>query len=122
MGSVAGSLVALDCIAELEPAVIVPGHGEVCGPEVIDVAGEYLRVLQQIAAAGIDAGLTPLEAAREADLGTLAGLGHPERLAGNLHRAFAECRGARPGDLIDVAAAFGDMVAFNGGRPLTCHA
>ena len=71
MGSVAGSLVALDCIAELEPAVIVPGHGEVCGPEVVDVAGEYLRFLQQIAAAGTDAGLTPLEAAREADLGWL---------------------------------------------------
>ncbi len=97
MGSVAGSLVALDCITELEPAVIVPGHGEVCGPEVVDVAGEYLRFLQQTASAAIDAGLTPLEAAQEADLGALAGLGHPERLAGNLHRAFAECRERVPG-------------------------
>jgi cyclase len=122
MGSVAGSLVALDCIAELEPVVIVPGHGEVCGPEVVDVAGEYLRILQRTAAGAIDAGLTPLEAAREADLGALGGLGHPERLAGNLHRAFAECRGARPGDPVDIAAAFGDMVTLNGGRPLTCHA
>ena len=49
-------------------------------------------------------------------------LTHPERLAGNLHRAFAECEGARPGDPIDVAAASVDMVAFNGGRPLTCQA
>ena len=48
MGSVAGSFVALDCLMELDPAVIVPGHGDVCGPEVIDVAGEYLRFLQQI--------------------------------------------------------------------------
>src|SRR6202140_2311549 len=30
MGSVAGSLVALDALLELDPEVIVPGHGEVC--------------------------------------------------------------------------------------------
>ncbi len=122
MGSVAGSLVALDCVMELEPDVIVPGHGEVCGPEVVDVSGEYLRFLQQTAADAKAAGLTPLEAARQADLGSLAGLTHPERLAGNLHRAFAECEGARPGDPIDIAAAFTDMITFNGGRPLTCLA
>ena len=58
---------------ELDPAVIVPGHGEVCGPEVVDVAGEYLRFLQQITVDGTDAGLTPLEAARQTDLGCLRG-------------------------------------------------
>jgi len=122
MGSVAGSLVALDCVMELEPDIIVPGHGEVCGPEVVDIAGEYLRFLQQTAAQAKEAGLTPLDAARQADLGSLAALTHPERLAGNLHRAFAECEGARPGDPIDIAAALGDMITLNGGRPLTCLA
>jgi cyclase len=95
MGSVAGSLEALDVVMELEPAVIVPGHA---------------------------AGLTPLEAARELDLGDYAQLLDPERLAGNLHRAFAECRGLEPGAPIDLAAAFADMVALNGGRPLRCLA
>jgi cyclase len=122
MGSVAGSFVALDCLMELDPAVIVPGHGDVCGPEVIDVAGEYLRFLQQLTVEARDAGLTPLEAARQADLGPFATLSHPERIAGNLHRAFAEGEGARPGDPIDVVAALVDMVTFNGGRPLTCQA
>ncbi len=59
MGSVAGSFVALDCVMELDPAVIVPGHGEVCGPEVIDVAGEYLRFLQQVTVEARDAGSHP---------------------------------------------------------------
>jgi cyclase len=122
MGSVAGSLVALDALLELDPEVIVPGHGEVCGPEVVDTAGEYLRFLQTTASDAKEAGLTPLEAARRADLGSFATLTHPERLAGNLHRAFAECEGARPGDPIDIVAALGDMVALNGGRPLTCLA
>jgi len=122
MGSVAGSLVALDALLELDPAVIVPGHGEICGPEVVDVVGEYLRFLQTTAADAKEAGTSPLEAARAADLGAFKELSHPERLAGNLHRALAECAGARPGDPIDIVAALGDMVALNGGRPLTCLA
>ncbi len=122
MGSVAGSFVALDALLELDPEVIVPGHGEVCGPEVVDMTGEYLRFLQTTASEATEAGLTPLEAARRADLGAFGELTHPERLAGNLHRAFAECEGARPGDPIDIVAALGDMVALNGGRPLTCLA
>jgi cyclase len=122
MGSVAGSLVALDALLELDPEVVVPGHGEICGPEVFDVGGEYLRFLQTTAAEATEAGLTPLEAARQTDLGAFGGLTHPERLAGNLHRAFAEVEGARPGDPIDVVGALGDMVALNGGRPLTCQA
>ncbi len=81
MGSVAGSFVALDCLMELDPEVIVPGHGEVCGPEVIDIGGEYLRFLQRIADEAKDAGLTPLEAARRADLGPFADA-HPPRAPG----------------------------------------
>jgi cyclase len=122
MGSVAGSLVALDCLMELEPEIVVPGHGDVCGPEVMDLAGEYLRFLQDLATDSKGSGRSPLEAARQTDLGPFAALTHPERLVGNLHRAFAECEGARPGDPIDVAGALLDMVTLNGGRPLTCHA
>jgi cyclase len=41
---------------------------------------------------------------------------------GNLHRAYAELGGTPRGGGIDVAAALTDMVAYNGGRPLTCRA
>jgi len=122
MGSVSGSLEALDAIAELEPEVIVPGHGEVCGMEEVATCGSYLRWLQLGAPELVASGLSPLEAARQLDLGPYADLLDAERLAGNLHRAFAEVRGARPGADIDVAAAFADMIAFNGGRPLRCMA
>ena len=122
MGSVAGSLEALDCVMELEPEVIVPGHGEPCGMGAVDMCGKYLRWLQNSAADTLAAGLSPLDAARELDLGEFASLGDPERLAANLHRAYAECEGARPGAAIDYAAAFADMLAYNGGRPLRCLA
>ena len=45
------------------------------------------------------------------------------RLAvGNLHRAYAELDGLPLGAPIDIVAAFADMIAFNGGRPLRCLA
>jgi len=122
MGSVSGSLVALDWLMEFDPDVVIPGHGEPCGIEVVDGIGEYLRFLQDTADGATAAGLTPLEAARQVDLGGFADLMHPERLAGNLHRAFAECGGARPGDPVDLLGALGDMVTLNGGQPLPCLA
>ena len=45
-----------------------------------------------------------------------------ERIVGNLHRAYAELDGLAPGAPIDVFAALGEMVTFNGGRPLHCLA
>ena len=122
MGSVAGSLEALDRIVELDPAVVVPGHGEPGGVEIVDTGAEDLRWLQLRAIEARAAGVTPLEAARQLDLGDFAGLLDPERLAGNMHRAYAECSGLRPGEPIDLPAAFADMIALNGGRPLRCLA
>ena len=58
----------------------------------------------------------------ELDLGEFVDLLDPERLAGNLHRAFAECQGLGPGEPIDLVAAFTDMITLNGGQPLRCMA
>ena len=122
-GSVAGAIQVLeDVIRPLKAEVIVPGHGEVCGPEVIDAVLGYLRFVQRTARAGKAAGLSPLGAARDADLGSYSGLLDAERLVGNLHRAYAELDGAPPGAPLDITAAMADMVAYNGGRPLSCMA
>jgi len=121
-GSVAGALVAVAALREFGAETIVPGHGPVCGPEVIDDVLAYLNFVLDLARAGTAAGVRPLEAARSADLGEFAGLTDTERLAGNLHRAYADLSGAAPGASIDVGAALADMIAYNGGKPLTCRA
>ncbi|WP_411080845.1 MBL fold metallo-hydrolase [Streptomyces sp. cmx-18-6] len=121
MGSVTGSLKALDRLRALGPAVVVPGHGPVGGPELIDATRAYLVRIQELAADGLRRGVDALRAAREADLGAFGELLDPERLVGNLHRAYAELEGLAPGARIDVAASFKEMVAFNGGLP-ACHA
>ena len=122
MGSLAGAIGVLEELKRLPATTIVPGHGAVSGPELIDDVLGYLRFVTEAAAAARDAGLSPLDAARQLDLGPYAGLLDPERIVGNLHRACAELDGAPPGARIDVAAALADMVAYNGGRPLSCYA
>jgi cyclase len=122
MGSVSGSIAALDWLRQFGAKTLVPGHGPVSGPAAIDDVQDYLRFVQATARRGKQAGLTPLDLARQTDLGRFAELSDPERLVGNLHRAYAELDGAPPGAEIDTAAALRDMIAFNGGQPLRCLA
>lgn len=121
-GSITGALSALETLRTLGAETIVPGHGEVCGPEVIDDVAGYVQFVLDVAIRGRDAGLSPLEAARETDLGAHAGLLDSERIVGNLHRAYAELEGLEPGGRLDSDRALADMVEFNGGKPLNCHA
>ena len=122
MGSVAGWLEALDRLRALGAETIVPGHGPVAGPEVLDDVADYLRFVQQSAKAGFEAGASPLELARELDLGRFGEWTDSERIVGNLHRAYSELRGEPRGAAIDTAAAFGEMLEYNGGQPLRCLA
>ena len=121
-GSIAGWLDALEVLRGLGVERMVPGHGRVCGPEAIDEVGEYLRFVQEVAKRGYEADASPLEVAREADLGKFGELLDAERLAGNLHRAFSELRGEERGAAINTQAAIGDMVTFNGGEMPRCLA
>lgn len=117
-GSVTGARRTIERLLELEPEIVVPGHGEVCGPEVLQQCADYLDFVLDVARSGLAAGLTPLEAARESDLGVFADLLDSERIVGNLHRAYADLQGRTD---LDLAAALGDMITLNGG-PLTTHA
>ena len=122
MGSVTGALASLDTIRAICAETIVPGHGPVCTPAVLDGIASYYRFVLALAERGRAAGLTPLELAREADLGEFSDLLDAERIVGNLYRAYADLDGSEPGRPIEIGAAIGDMIAYNGGRPLRCLA
>jgi cyclase len=120
---VAGAVEVLETVVKpLGARTIVPGHGGVSGPELIDEVLGYLRFVQDTARAGKAAGLSPLDAARETVLGQYAELLDAERIVGNLHRCYAELDGVERGAPIDLVAALSDMVTYNGGKPLTCYA
>jgi cyclase len=121
MGSVTGALDVLTSVLAPIPArVIVPGHGEPCGPELISTVAGYLRFVLALARAGLAEGLTPLDLARQADLGDYAGWLDRERIVGNLHRAYRDLDPSRPD--VSIVGALTDMVAYNGGQPLSCYA
>jgi cyclase len=122
MGSLAGSLRALEILRALDATTVVPGHGPVTDATAYDDTERYLLYVADLAGAGHAKGLTPLEAAREADLGEFAALRESERLVANLHRAYAELDGHPEGSWLDPVAIFADMAAMNGGVPVACHA
>jgi cyclase len=120
MGSVRGAIDVLTSVVAPIPArVIVPGHGAPCDHELITTVVGYLEFVLDTARQGIEAGLAPLDLARQTDLGQYDGWLDRERIVGNLHRAYADL-GARDG--VDLLAALKDMVTFNGGQPLSCYA
>jgi cyclase len=121
MGSVDGSLTVLDRLRALEPVSVVPGHGPVGGPELLDTNADYLRWVRGLARCALAEHLSPLELAEKTDLGPYGRLLDNERLVGNLVRAYAEAQGAEPGTPVDVLQAMLDMAEFHGG-PLHCAA
>jgi cyclase len=124
MGSVAGAMEVLEnVVAPLGATTTVPGHGPVFhDPAPLEATLDYLRFVLDLAHRGRAAGVPPLQAARDTDLSTFADWPDAERIVGNLHRAYAELDGAERGAAIDVMAALGDMVTYNGGQRLTCLA
>lgn len=121
MGSVTGAIEVLTSVVAPIPArTIVPGHGSPCDRDLITAVVSYLRFVLDTARQGLSAGLSPLAAAREADLGDYAAWLDSERIVGNLHRAYCDLEPQRP--LVDLIGALTDMVAYNGGRPLSCYA
>ena len=122
MGSITGWLRALETLRGLGAETIVPGHGPVCGPELIDDMAAYLHFVQAVARNGFDAGVSALDAARQSDLGRFAPWHDTERLAGNLHRAYSEVRGETLGTKLDLGLIVADMIVYNGGKPVRCLA
>ena len=121
MGSVRGAIDVLTRVISHVPArTIVPGHGAPCDHQLIGVTVGYLEFVLATAAKGIDAGLSPLDLARQADLGEYAGWLDSERIVGNLHRAYADL--GAPDPAVDIIAALRDMVEYNDGEPLSCYA
>ncbi|MGQ4596802.1 MBL fold metallo-hydrolase [Nocardia sp. R6R-6] len=118
-GSVTGSLEALKFLRGFPAETLVPGHGIPTGPDILDLHERYYRFVLRSAEQARARGLTPLEAARELDLGEFTDLLDPERIVLNLHRAYADLSG--DGD-VDPREAFADAIAYNGGRPLRCVA
>jgi cyclase len=82
----------LDLITELEPNVVVPGHGPICGIEGVREMKEYLQYVRDESRTGFEKGLTSLDAAKRIEFGPYGQWRAPARLYLNVERAFREFR------------------------------
>ncbi len=102
-------LAALDRIVALDPEVIVPGHGPICGVEGPREMRAYLEYVRDESKRSFEAGLPALEAARKIDLGPYADWTEPQRLVFNVERAYRELRGEPWDAPIEVIGLFRGM-------------
>ena len=92
-GSYATWIAALERLAGLAPAVVVPGHGPVCGAEGLLEMRDYLLHVRAEAIELRGQGRSVLEAAEAIELGRWRGWNEPERIVFQVDRAFREAAG-----------------------------
>jgi glyoxylase-like metal-dependent hydrolase (beta-lactamase superfamily II) len=96
----------LDLLIELDPEVIVPGHGPLCGIEGAVEMKAYLQYVRDESRKCFDAGLSSLEAAKKIEFGPYGKWRAPARLYMNVERAYREFRNEPPDAPWDSAATF----------------
>ncbi len=102
-GSYAKWFQCLDLITELNPNVIVPGHGPICRIEGGREMKEYLQYVRDESRECFDEGLTSLDAAKRIELGPYGEWRAPARVFMNVERAYLEFRNEAPDAPWDVS-------------------
>lgn len=92
-------------------STFVPGHGPLATRRDVVEMRDYLDLLVAEVVPRHAAGMSPLEAARDVDMGPYAGWTDPERLAANVTTVYAEL-GADVAT--DPVSLFGQMAALAG--------
>jgi cyclase len=110
-GPVANWIAACDRVLALRPSVVVPGHGPLATPAALMDLKEYFTLLTSEARARYEAGMSPLDAARDIDLGPYSGWSEAERVVANVHALYRDFGDASPADALTL---MGEMAALAG--------
>lgn len=110
-GPVANWITACDRVLALQPSVVVPGHGPLATPAALVDLKEYFTMLTSEARTRYEVGMSPLEAARDIDLGPYAGWGEAERVVANVHALYRDFGDPTPADAL---ALMEEMAALAG--------
>jgi cyclase len=108
-GPVANWIAACDRVLALRPTVIVPGHGPLATPAALVDLKEYFELLTSEARTRYEAGMSPLDAARDIDLGPYADWGEAERVVANVHALYRDFGDRSPADTLTL---MGEMAAL----------
>jgi glyoxylase-like metal-dependent hydrolase (beta-lactamase superfamily II) len=110
-GPVSNWIAACDRVLSLEPSVVVPGHGPIATTAAVADLKEYFEFLTREARPRFDAGMTPMEAARDMELGPYTGWSEPERLVANVHALYRDFGADMRADALTL---LGEMALLDG--------
>jgi glyoxylase-like metal-dependent hydrolase (beta-lactamase superfamily II) len=96
----------IDLLVQLNPEVIVAGHGPLCGIEGATEMKAYLQYVRDESKKCFDAELTSLDAAKRIEFGPYGEWRAPARLYMNVERAYRELRNDPPDAPWDSPATF----------------
>ncbi len=117
-GSYEKWLQCLDLIVWLDPEVIVPGHGPVCGIEGAMEMKAYFEYVSDESRWCFGQGLSALEAAKRIELGPYGEWRCPARLVANVESAYREFRSKDGDPPRNAASTFNSMYEMAKARGL----
>ena len=110
--SVSNWIAACELVRDLGAETLVPGHGPVCGQAEADDLHRYLQFVRDEAARRFEAGLDPLDAAIDIELGEFAGWENPERIVVNVEAAYRELdEGREPANPVELFTGMAKYLA-----------
>ncbi|MGH8986439.1 MAG: MBL fold metallo-hydrolase [Acidimicrobiia bacterium] len=108
-GPVSNWIAACDRIVALDAATVVPGHGPVTDNRAVGNLKSYLEYLTAEARIRYDAGLTPIEAARDISLADYEAWGEAERLVVNVTTLYRDFGGDPPSDVVTMFTQMAEL-------------
>ena len=112
-GSLNNWIDTCDALCELQPEVVIPGHGPPTDADGLAAMRDYLKLVVTDGRRLKEAGLTPLEAAREIDLGPYAEWKDAERIGLNMMRLWMEIDGRPAEEPVNALEAFAAMAELS---------
>jgi cyclase len=111
-GPVANWIKACRLIEDMDVDTIVPGHGPITDKLGVARVRQYLEYVRDEARSRYDAGLTPLEAAKDIELKEYSAWSDSERIAVNVDTLYREFN--KDTELTDIATIFEMMADLAG--------
>jgi glyoxylase-like metal-dependent hydrolase (beta-lactamase superfamily II) len=109
-GPVGNWIRACERILALDVQTVVPGHGPISDTGAVTRMRDYFAYLAREARASYDAGMTPLEAARDISFADYEAWGEAERIVANIAALYREFRGdAAPPPALEVFAQMAEL-------------
>jgi glyoxylase-like metal-dependent hydrolase (beta-lactamase superfamily II) len=111
-GPISNWVAALDRVLAMDVDTVVPGHGPVVDKAAVNDEREYLLWVEREAKVRFDAGLSPLDAARDMK-GEYRHWSEGERLVVNVAAVYRELDPDRPPSFVDLFAQMAELASEN---------